>query len=43
VLNTQGLRTDAADAAIAEMARTTGVPVTDPVRSDPSAIIDALR
>jgi uncharacterized NAD-dependent epimerase/dehydratase family protein len=34
VLNTQGLRTDAADAAIAEMARTTGVPVTDPVRSD---------
>lgn len=43
VLNTQGLRTDTADAAIAEMARTTGVPVTDPVRSDPSAIIDALR
>ncbi len=42
VLNTHGLDAEAADSAIASMTHATGVPVTDPVRSDPSPIIDSL-
>jgi uncharacterized NAD-dependent epimerase/dehydratase family protein len=43
VLNTRELAVEPAETAIAEMASTLAVPVTDPVRFDPSSIIDVLR
>lgn len=43
VLNTHGMDPEAAETAISSMATTTGVPVTDPVRADPTAVINALR
>jgi len=41
--NTAGMEPDAADAAVADLARRTGLPAADPVRHGPAALLQAVR